>query len=365
VTVALVLAGGFGKRLRPYTLEVPKILLPLGSKTIAEYLIDWLRYYGVNEIFMLVGYLKEKIIEALGSGARYGVYVSYIVEDEPLGTGGALRNASHIIGRMEKVIAVNGDIITNLDPIKLLQTLEDNIVASIASVPLRSPYGILDIEDGRVKGFREKPTLRDYWVNAGVYALKKDIIEYLPEKGDIERSTFPLLASRGQLAVVKYETPPYYWRSIDSPKDLEDIPRELEEIGGLLASLESTKPRIKGEDTLDRTVYTIGHSNRSFQELLEILKAHNVKILVDVRRFPKSRRVPWTESSKLKEHLEREGISYTWLGDLLGGFRSGGYKAYTETEDYKKRPRKAHYHNKREPRTSSPNVQREAMAQMP
>jgi mannose-1-phosphate guanylyltransferase len=239
VTVALVLAGGFGKRLRPYTLEVPKILLPLGSKTIAEYLIDWLRYYGVNEIFMLVGYLKEKIIEALGSGARYGVYVSYIVEDEPLGTGGALRNASHIIGRMEKVIAVNGDIITNLDPKKLLQTLEDNIVASIASVPLRSPYGILDIEGGRVKGFREKPTLRDYWVNAGVYALKKDIIEYLPEKGDIERSTFPLLASRGQLAVVRYETPPYYWRSIDSPKDLEDIPRELEEIGGLLASLES------------------------------------------------------------------------------------------------------------------------------
>jgi len=61
-----------------------------------------------------------------------------------------------------------------------------------------------------------------------------------------------------------------------------------------------------------------------------------VKILVDVRRFPKSRRVPWTESSKLKEHLEREGISYTWLGDLLGGFRSGGYKAYTETEDYKR-----------------------------
>ena len=87
VTVALVLAGGFGKRLRPLTLEVPKILLPLGSKTIAEYLIEWLRYYGVNEVFMLVGYLKEKIIDALGSGTRYGVHISYIVEDEPLGTG--------------------------------------------------------------------------------------------------------------------------------------------------------------------------------------------------------------------------------------------------------------------------------------
>ncbi len=240
MTVALILAGGFGKRLRPYTFETPKILLPLGSKTIAEYLIEWLRYYGINEIFMLVGYLKEKIIETLGSGARYGVFISYIVEEEPLGTGGALRNASHIIGRMEKVIAVNGDIVTNIDPRRLLKTLTDDVVASIASVPLRSPYGVLDIENDRVIGFREKPVLKDFWINAGVYALKKDIIEFLPEKGDIEKSTFPLLASRRQLVTVRYETPPYYWRSIDSPKDLEDIPRELEEIGGLLASLESS-----------------------------------------------------------------------------------------------------------------------------
>ncbi len=240
MTVALVLAGGFGKRLRPYTLEVPKILLPLGSKTIAEYLMEWLRYYGVNEIFMLVGYLKEKIIDALGSGARYGVYITYIVEDEPLGTGGALRNASHVISRMEKVIAVNGDIITNIDPRKLLEALEGNVIAAIATVPLRSPYGVLDIEGDRVVGFREKPTLRDHWINAGVYALRKDIVEFLPERGDVERSTFPLLASRRQLVAVKYETPPYYWRSVDSPKDLEEIPRELEEIGGLLASLESS-----------------------------------------------------------------------------------------------------------------------------
>jgi len=87
---------------------------------------------------------------------------------------------------------------------------------------------------------------------------------------------------------------------------------------------------------LTRTVYTVGHSRRSFREFLEMLKAYGVKTLVDVRRFPKSRRVPWTESSTLKKLLEGEGITYVWLGDLLGGFRSGGYKAYMETEDYKK-----------------------------
>ncbi len=238
VTVAIVLAGGLGKRLRPLTLELPKILLPLGSRSVAEYLFEWLKFYGINEVFMLVGYLREKTIEALGSGARYGVYVSYIVEDEPLGTGGALRNAAHIIGRAERVIAVNGDIVTNIDPRKLLEALKGDVIASIAAVPLRSPYGVLDIENEKIVGFREKPILKDYWINAGVYGITRDIIEYLPEKGDVEVSTFPLLASKNMLSVVKYETPPYYWRSIDSPKDLEEVPREIEDRGGLFAGLE-------------------------------------------------------------------------------------------------------------------------------
>jgi len=238
LTIALILAGGFGKRLRPLTLETPKILLPLGSKSIAEYSFEWLRFYGIQEVFMLIGYLKEKIIETLGSGSKYGVYISYIVEDEPLGTGGAIRNATHVISRMEPVIVVNGDIITNIDPRKLIQVLEGNTIASVASVPLKSPYGILDIEGNFIIRFREKPIIPDYWINAGVYGMRKEILEYLPEKGDIEKTTFPLLASKKMLAVIKYETPPYYWRSIDSPKDLEEVPREIEERGGLFAELE-------------------------------------------------------------------------------------------------------------------------------
>jgi len=83
-------------------------------------------------------------------------------------------------------------------------------------------------------------------------------------------------------------------------------------------------------------VYTVGHSNRTYKEFIDILKAYNIGLLVDVRRFPKSRVVEWSESSKLRKILEDEGIEYIWLGDLLGGFREGGYKAYMETEDYKK-----------------------------
>jgi len=83
-------------------------------------------------------------------------------------------------------------------------------------------------------------------------------------------------------------------------------------------------------------VYTVGHSNRTSKEFIDILKAYNIGLLVDVRRFPKSRVVEWSESSKLRKILEDEGIEYIWLGDLLGGFREGGYKAYMETENYKK-----------------------------
>ncbi len=85
-----------------------------------------------------------------------------------------------------------------------------------------------------------------------------------------------------------------------------------------------------------KVVYTVGHSIRSPQEFLEILRTYNVRLVVDVRRFPKSRRVPWTENSRLKEILESEGVSYIWLGDLLGGFRRGGYKEYMNTEDYRR-----------------------------
>ena len=84
-----------------------------------------------------------------------------------------------------------------------------------------------------------------------------------------------------------------------------------------------------------RNVYTVGHSRRSFQEFLEVLKAYNVRTLVDVRRRPGSRRVPWTWRPVLRRLLEREGIAYVWLGDLLGGLVRGDYRAYMETESYR------------------------------
>ncbi len=227
-----ILAGGFGKRLRPYTEEIPKPLVPVAGRPILEWQIEWLKKYGIEEFVLLVGYRKEKIIEHMGSGSRLGVKVTYVVEDEPLGTGGALKNAEHILSRNDVFLALNGDIITNLNPLKLVEKVRSGgYIAAIAAIPLPSPYGIIEVVDSRVTGFREKPKLKDYWINAGVYAMTPRVFDYLPEKGDIEKTGFPEMARDGLLAAVKYDN--VFWKSIDTYKDLEEATREITRLGGL------------------------------------------------------------------------------------------------------------------------------------
>ncbi len=224
---AAIIAGGFGKRLRPLTLDRPKTLVEVGGKPIIQWQIEWLRKYGVDTIAVLAGYMKEKIIDFLGSGQKLGVNVVYVIEEEPLGTGGAIKNARGVLSN-EIFVAVNGDIITNIPVDKLVnELLSSNALAVIALVPLKSPYGIVEIdENGYIKSFREKPVLGDYLINAGVYAMKPQIFEYLPDKGDIERDTFPKLAEEGLLKGVVFRD--VYWRAIDTVKDVEEVGRELE-----------------------------------------------------------------------------------------------------------------------------------------
>lgn len=128
-------------------------------------------------------------------------------------------------------IVLNGDIITDLDVNKLLDKIraESNTVAAIALVPLRSPYGVVEVDDeDRIIRFIEKPML-EYWINAGVYAMKPTIFSYLPDKGDIERQGFPELAEEKRLLGVKFRD--VYWRSIDTVKDLEEAARQIQELG--------------------------------------------------------------------------------------------------------------------------------------
>ena len=182
---AVILAGGYGKRLKPYTENVPKPLLPVAGRSILEWQIRWLKHYGFEEILICAGYLKEKLVNEVGSGVKYGVRVGYVVEDEPLGTGGALKNAEHILRNDESFLLINGDILTDLDPNELLEDLEGRYLGAIALVQLPSPYGIVKFDEKtrKVISFVEKPRLMDYWINAGVYVFKREVFDYLPERG--------------------------------------------------------------------------------------------------------------------------------------------------------------------------------------
>lgn len=219
---AVILAGGYGKRLMPLTSTRPKPLLEVAGKPIIDWQISWLRHAGISSFVVLCGYLKDKITSHLDAQKRnLGIDIEYVIETEPLGTGGALKNASKHISD-ERFIAVNGDVITNLD-IKKLRL--GGATAVIALTQLRSPFGIVRSESGVVRRFEEKPYIKDYWINAGAYLMHSKIFDYLPRRGDIERTAFTALAERKMLKGVKYQN--VYWHSIDSIKDLEETSKDL------------------------------------------------------------------------------------------------------------------------------------------
>ncbi|RLF98701.1 MAG: nucleotidyltransferase [Thaumarchaeota archaeon] len=224
---AVILAGGYGKRLKPYTENVPKPLLSVAGRSILEWQIRWLKHYGFEEIVICAGYLKEKIVSEIGSGAKYGVRVGYVVEDEPLGTGGAVKNAEHVLKNDESFLLINGDILTDLDPNELLKDLEKDCLGVIALVQLPSPYGVVKFDDRnhRVLSFIEKPKLMDYWINAGVYVLRNEAFNYIPKRGDLEKTALPKLAEEGKLKAHLFNRA--FWMSIDSHKDLEEASKIL------------------------------------------------------------------------------------------------------------------------------------------
>lgn len=221
---AVILAGGYGKRLKPLTNDRPKPMIEISGVPILEWQIDWLHKHDINDIVICVGYLHAVVENYIGSGKKFGVSVGYSLEEEPLGTGGALKNAASLLSG-PSFLAMNGDVLTDLDPWKLVKDLTPNMMGSIASVPLTSPFGIIEIEKGLARGFREKPVLNDYWINAGVYCLSTDILDILPEKGNIEATTMPKLAKERSLKVTKYESAS--WRSIDTFKDIEEAEKQF------------------------------------------------------------------------------------------------------------------------------------------
>lgn len=228
VNSAIILAGGKGERLRPLTDKVPKPMIDVLGRPLIEYQVLWLRSQGITHIIFACGYKSEVIKEYFQDGSKFGLKIDYAVEEEPLGRGGAFKNALKFLSPgTEIVYGSNGDevIVEPLEPFVAFHQ-KNNALATILLQRLVSPFGIVDIEeDGRVTAFREKPEL-PHWINAGVYIFNRSLIEMFPDVGDHETDVFPNLTKEGKLYGYK---PKGFRGTVNTIKELNELIKQLPE----------------------------------------------------------------------------------------------------------------------------------------
>lgn len=179
---AVVMAGGFGTRLRPFTNDTPKPMLQVNGRPMLEISIERLVEHGANRVFISTHYLPEKITEHFGNGEKFGVEIQYLHEEEPLGTGGAL---SLLPFHDENTLVFNGDILTNLDIRMFLAFhLRSKSAMTIAATQysFQVPFGVISEQNSFVTHIEEKPSF-SFLVNSGIYFLSKEVFEVLPKTG--------------------------------------------------------------------------------------------------------------------------------------------------------------------------------------
>ena len=218
---ALILVGGHGTRLRPVTLTLPKPVIPLVDRPFIRYMVDWLARHGVDDIVMACGFLPDGIRAVLGDGVPGGPRLRYVEEPEPRGTAGAIKFAADLLD--DRFLALNGDVLTDLDLTALMQQHESSGArATLALYPVPDPtgYGLVrHADDGEITEFLEKPDPAEIdtnEINAGAYVLEKEILDLVPEGQDvsIEREVFPRLVGDG-LYSRRLEG---YWMDIGTPE---------------------------------------------------------------------------------------------------------------------------------------------------
>ena len=222
----LVLAGGFGTRLRPLSCSRPKALFPIANKPLIDYTLESLSEAGVETVILAVYYMAESLVRYLGP-TKYDLGILYSREQRPLGTGGPLKKAKDMLNG-EKFMMMNGDLLTDFDYKRLINYHEEKGgLATVALTHVNDPtrYGSVELDwEGRITRFVEKPELGkapSNLINAGIYILEPEIIDYIPDgkKVRIETEVFPKLAEEMQLYGFESHG---FWMDVGEPIDYLD-----------------------------------------------------------------------------------------------------------------------------------------------
>jgi NDP-sugar pyrophosphorylase family protein len=231
---AVILAGGKGVRLRPYTTTLPKPLMPIGDKhAILEIVLDQLAAHGFTSVTLAINHLGPLIKAFVGDGARWGLRVDYVEEDRPLSTVGPLFGLKERLP--DEFLVMNGDVLTDLDYADLLNQhalAGSGLTVAIAERTHRVEYGVLDVEASHIVGFREKPDLR-YLVSLGVYGMSRRTLAPYPagRPFGFDQLVLDLLARGENPATYPFTG---FWLDIGRPEDYEYADSHFDEIANRL-----------------------------------------------------------------------------------------------------------------------------------
>lgn len=222
---AVVMAGGLGVRLRPLTEDLPKPMLPVGDRPVMEHIIEQLREVGIRKVSVTTHYKPEKIVEHFGTGDRFGVDISYVREDQPLGTAGAL-GLLRDLG--EPLLVMNADILTDIDFRVMLAYHRENqadLTVAVRRYEVAVPYGVVESDGARMTRLVEKPSI-GFFINAGIYLVEPRVLEHIPagERHDMTDLIQRLLdAGRPVASFPVHE----YWIDIGRPDDYQQAQADL------------------------------------------------------------------------------------------------------------------------------------------
>jgi dTDP-glucose pyrophosphorylase/CBS domain-containing protein len=223
---AVIMAGGFGTRLRPYTDNLPKPMLPVGDQPLMELTVRQLQSAGIRHVNISTHYLADKIIDHFGDGSEFGVEFKYLHEDQPLGTAGALKLMAP---PQERFLVINGDILTRIDYRTLLAYhVEQKAVLTVGvrKYEFKVPYGVVETDGPFIRQLVEKPSMK-FFVNAGIYVLEPSVYELIPTDRRFDMTELiNLLLERG-LPVISFPILEY-WLDIGQQPDYEKAQQDMQ-----------------------------------------------------------------------------------------------------------------------------------------